>query len=416
NLCWLVKKLIIKGERYLMLRDLLLRVLLLVTILFSFNSSPADAVTYYSPAYRAKTTIGQNGEGYSAMTVTLVLPGNSDIKGNEKTGAAYNYLGMETENSNSLEIGLHKDTFDRNNQQWSVFAFANYNGVFSLYGSYEKWHNFRSNIYMQQVWPTLVVPDGSTVTMSLEVIKPDEVVFTIEGQEPVTLKMPGANPQGQKQILRRVTSLMTEDPTGFLHNNVWSKVQVKGNDGILSQWIPQEIEKTVSNNMDEGDPMSNWVNVTTGQYYPETINIKLDAPTNQGAFQVGNRFYYINGSMEQADVAPFIEGGRTYVPVRYLSHICGITEGEIVWDENSQSVSLSHGGILQVLRIGKKEQLVNGISYPMDVSPLIVNDRICLPARYVANQFGYTVEWDNAHKTVYIYPKGQACPDNPYVQ
>jgi hypothetical protein len=127
-------------------------------MMWGFNVSAAD---FYSPAYRAKSVLENNGEGLSGIKVTLVLPGNDDISGVEKTGAAYNYLGIETGNGNSLEIGLHKDSYDAEKKQWSVFSLANYKGAFGIYGTDDKWHNFRPSFYVEQKWPTLTVPDGS---------------------------------------------------------------------------------------------------------------------------------------------------------------------------------------------------------------------------------------------------------------
>lgn len=42
------------------------------------------------------------------------------------------------------------------------------------------------------------------------------------------------------------------------------------------------------------------------------------------------------------------------------------------------------------------------ITKTMDVAPLIKNGRTYLPARYVAEAFGYTVHWNPSDQTVAI--------------
>ena len=44
----------------------------------------------------------------------------------------------------------------------------------------------------------------------------------------------------------------------------------------------------------------------------------------------------------------------------------------------------------------------------MDVAPEIASSRTMLPARHVANAFGFNVEWDAATQTVTMTQVGQA--------
>lgn len=55
-----------------------------------------------------------------------------------------------------------------------------------------------------------------------------------------------------------------------------------------------------------------------------------------------------------------------------------------------------------VLTIGKKEALVFGETKVNDVAPLIRNDRTMLPARFVAENLGADVKWDNDTRKVTI--------------
>ena len=60
------------------------------------------------------------------------------------------------------------------------------------------------------------------------------------------------------------------------------------------------------------------------------------------------------------------------------------------------------------LTIGSNVLHINGIQVVMDVAPEIASSRTMLPARHVANAFGFNVEWDAATQTVTMTQVGQA--------
>jgi hypothetical protein len=135
----------------------------------------------------------------------------------------------------------------------------------------------------------------------------------------------------------------------------------------------------------------------------------------QAVFTVGQANYVLNGQTCSTDAAPFIDNGRVFVPVRYLGQALGVDVG---WngDPNDQTVQLNDnrtftdkGGLQVTLTIGSRTITSQGsttlgalITKTMDVAPLIRNGRTYLPARYVAEAFGYTLAWDAAGRTVAI--------------
>ncbi|MFZ5652130.1 MAG: stalk domain-containing protein [Bacillota bacterium] len=124
-------------------------------------------------------------------------------------------------------------------------------------------------------------------------------------------------------------------------------------------------------------------------------------------FKAGSKDYQVQADgldrVEKADAAPFAEGGRVFVPVRYLALALGIPETGIRWSPSDQTVTLTNDGITVTLVVGGEVMYVNGTaSPPMDVAPVIRDGRTCLPARYVAESFGYRVNWDETEQTVSI--------------
>ena len=116
-------------------------------------------------------------------------------------------------------------------------------------------------------------------------------------------------------------------------------------------------------------------------------------------FVVGQKTYYVGGQLFTMDAETFTENGRTYVPVRYLGNALG---AEIKWDEATQTVTLVKGGATVRLVVGERAINVNGQAGEMDVAPLVRDGRTYLPARYVAEAFGYRVSWDPATQSVSV--------------
>lgn len=132
------------------------------------------------------------------------------------------------------------------------------------------------------------------------------------------------------------------------------------------------------------------------------VTAALGETVGNGQFIIGSNIYEMNGVKKVMDAAPYIKNGRTYVPVRFLGYVLGLTDDDIVWDESSQKVTFTKGDTTVELVIGSTTITVNGEAQVMDVAPEISNDRTMLPARYVAEGFGFNVGWDETTRTVLI--------------
>lgn len=131
-------------------------------------------------------------------------------------------------------------------------------------------------------------------------------------------------------------------------------------------------------------------------------------PAFAGQFQVGSRTYWVDGKPYQMDAAPFTEKGRTYVPLRYLALALGVAEKDIQWNAKSGTATLKLGDTTVRLTAGKKTIYVNGQPRQMDVAPVVRNGRTYLPARWVAEAFGYQASWDASSQKVVLAYAGTA--------
>jgi hypothetical protein len=132
------------------------------------------------------------------------------------------------------------------------------------------------------------------------------------------------------------------------------------------------------------------------------------AHPEKAAFTIGHGSYVVDGQSCQMDAAPFVDkNGRTMVPVRYLAYAVGVPEEGVCWDEAKQAVILCKGKVTLRLTLGDclMERWSGdepSVSRVMDVAPYMRKNRVFLPARYVAEAFGYEVRWDGARGRVSI--------------
>jgi hypothetical protein len=128
---------------------------------------------------------------------------------------------------------------------------------------------------------------------------------------------------------------------------------------------------------------------------------------NSVVFKIGVPEYVVNGQTPgvKMDVAPFIQNDRTFVPVRFLGNALGIDNNSITWDSGAQTVTLAKAGVTVKLTVGSNTLYVNSQPVEMDVAPVIREYpawRVYLPARFVAEAFGYAVDWNAAAQSVLI--------------
>ncbi|HOI24635.1 MAG TPA: stalk domain-containing protein [Caldisericia bacterium] len=124
--------------------------------------------------------------------------------------------------------------------------------------------------------------------------------------------------------------------------------------------------------------------------------------------QIGNKKGSTNGVEKTLDVPPFITGGRTLVPFRFIGEQLN---AKIDFTQNPatklvQDVIYELGSTKIVLTIGKKEASVNGKATPMDVPAQIVSGRTVVPIRFVTENLGCEIAWEGKEQIITItYPK-----------
>ncbi len=119
---------------------------------------------------------------------------------------------------------------------------------------------------------------------------------------------------------------------------------------------------------------------------------------------IGKSEIKIDDRIEKLEAPPFIENGRTLVPIRKIAENC---EAEVSWDNALRKVTIERFDKTIELFIGNSISKVNGKdkTLPDGVAPKIVNGRTFVPLRFVAEELDAKVEWVSLTQTILIlYP------------
>ncbi|MDD4334823.1 MAG: beta-propeller domain-containing protein, partial [Desulfotomaculaceae bacterium] len=130
-------------------------------------------------------------------------------------------------------------------------------------------------------------------------------------------------------------------------------------------------------------------------------------PNHTAIFVAGQKTYTADGMAKTMDAETFIDNNRAYVPMRYLAVSLGVAEENIIWSASAQSVTLTLDEVTVTAAIGGSNMYINDRLIIMDAAPALKDNRAYLPARYIAEAFGYTVGWDQATQSVLIGPRGK---------
>lgn len=108
------------------------------------------------------------------------------------------------------------------------------------------------------------------------------------------------------------------------------------------------------------------------------------------------------------EVAPYIKNDRTFIPVRFVADALGAS---VEWDAESGTATLrSEENIIKLTTNDKWMQVsdykpVVWKKIKMDTVPHIVNNRMFVPIRYIAENLNCDIQWDGKTSTALIIAK-----------
>lgn len=114
--------------------------------------------------------------------------------------------------------------------------------------------------------------------------------------------------------------------------------------------------------------------------------------TDEIIFFLGNTAFFHNTVPKQMDVFPYLAEGtdRALIPIRFISEELGY---RVEWDDSIKTAIIDNGQKKVTIKIGSDIVYVDDKPYVLDVKAEITSSRTFVPARFVAEVYGYDVEW-----------------------
>lgn len=131
--------------------------------------------------------------------------------------------------------------------------------------------------------------------------------------------------------------------------------------------------------------------------------VEIDVTKTQIILTIGKKDALVFGETKANDVAPKIVNDRTMLPARFVAESLG---AKVTWTEAEPSkVLITKGNVEIIIYIGSDKAYVNGKEVMLDSPAFIENDRTYTPIRFISEELGATVEWNQEVQTVTITKK-----------
>lgn len=94
-----------------------------------------------------------------------------------------------------------------------------------------------------------------------------------------------------------------------------------------------------------------------------------------------------------------IVGGNVMVPLRVVAEGLGY---QVAWEKKSGTITISQEGTELKLTLGQNTASAGGQTVKLNSAPYLQGDSTLVPLRFVGEQMGMQVSWDNATKSAYL--------------
>ncbi|MBQ4110139.1 MAG: hypothetical protein IJC74_04580 [Clostridia bacterium] len=184
---------------------------------------------------------------------------------------------------------------------------------------------------------------------------------------------------------------VTNEPMEYQH---WSKGEPNGRDKnnmVMQIFTPSKEDVSL--------PAGYWDDTWNDGDKGGGIKVQgyiLELPAN--GYKPNEINVLVNGIYVDFDYAPFIQNGRTLVPIRAIAEALG---SNVEWNESTQTAVIQRGLETAVFQIDKNKVFAKETIY-LDVAAQVVNNRTYIPVRALSEIFGASVKWDEATNTVII--------------
>ena len=219
------------------------------------------------------------------------------------------------------------------------------------------------------------------------------------------LVLEGVSEMGVEYHIFSLTSGVLNEPTKFYAG-------YDGNfDGHIYRLNGSEIAKTEYDSLRVQYGIQNNSNARPDQT-SEILAMTLLSPSPAGN-STPRITMTLNGRPVESEAPPYIENGRTMVPVRFVSEALG---AKVDWDNANKLVTVTSGnGTVIKMTVGNTNMaIVNSVKAKiivMDVPATIKGGRTYVPVRYIGEALGLEVGWNAGTHTVTLREDGHTAQE-----
>lgn len=130
-----------------------------------------------------------------------------------------------------------------------------------------------------------------------------------------------------------------------------------------------------------------------------TPEIELKYSMDSVAEDIVKTYVEIDGKILGFDTPPVTESDRTLVPLRFIFETMG---ADVDWDSGTQTAIVTENNTSIKFSIDNVTATIDGAAKTMDVPARLINDKTLVPLRFLSEELGFDVQWDENTRTVTI--------------
>jgi len=166
------------------------------------------------------------------------------------------------------------------------------------------------------------------------------------------------------------------------------KIQTEGKEASAKALINADMRESRNARVD--------IPALTGANSTDLDKLTAAAKPQAGAVPVS---VFLDGKPVNFDVPPYMRDGRVMVPVRSLAEALGYA---VAWREPNQ-VIITRKDFTVIMYVNERQYTANGQKMWMDITPEVKNGRNMVPLRFIVEEMGCSVKYDEVTGRVDIY-------------
>ena len=108
---------------------------------------------------------------------------------------------------------------------------------------------------------------------------------------------------------------------------------------------------------------------------------------------------YLNDNRYEMIITPIIQNGSVLIPLREVAELF---DTAVQWNPNERAVIVETDKKSIKFIINQSKAWINGVEKNIRGTPVLINNRTMIPLRFVAEELGLQVSWDQNRQAVLL--------------